>query len=622
MSWLYTLIVSSLIASSTADLPSNISGSASEPNVSAAVQTKDETERFEQTYPISANGRVSVGNINGSIVVEAWDRNEVKLEAVKTADTKEALDSVELRIDSRADYFSVEADYGKWKWGDSNKSRTNSVSVEFKLSVPRTANLNEIETVNGSITVSNFSNSTKISAVNGNVYATNLRGNALLSTVNGEVKADFDRVEVGTRVNLSTVNGRVNLSLPSDCNATVKADSLNGNITNGFGLPVRKGEYVGRDLHGRIGTGEAQVRLNTVNGELNIARKDDGRTKSPATNLLQTRRGGDADLDESVNVNLDSEKMNRDIQNAMRDAQRETARASMEAAKAIENARLKDVARLDKLKVEINDKAIEKSIKDGLRASQASLAALRDISWGGSPMVVRQSKSFTVKGTPKVTINADACGVKVRGWDKPEVKYSFTELAASRGEQGANVSESQNGNTIDLTVIETNGMPAAGGTEPCRMEVYVPRKADMKIITEGEIRLEGVSGELDIDGDDESIDVRGSDGKLKIRNTDGNVRVIGFSGELIAHTDDGEMLLDGDFSKINAEAIEGKYILTVPSNIDAEISATTDHVSFDQMNVNELDKTRWRLGSGSRKYTFRTAGGSLDVRNRDLVSVR
>jgi hypothetical protein len=220
-----------------------------------AVQYKDEVERFEQSYPLNANGRVSVGNINGSIVVEAWDKNEVHLEAVKTADSKETLAAVEIKVDSRPDSFRVEADYDQWKLqgrGD-QWQRNRRLEVQFKLSVPRGAVLDEIGTVNGSVTVSNFTNMTKASAVNGDVRAANLRGAANLSTVNGEVVGDFDRLESGSRISLNTVNGKVTLTIPSDSNATVRADSLNGPITNDFGLPVRKGEYVGRDLYGRIG---------------------------------------------------------------------------------------------------------------------------------------------------------------------------------------------------------------------------------------------------------------------------------------------------------------------------------------------------------------------------------
>jgi DUF4097 and DUF4098 domain-containing protein YvlB len=62
----------------------------------------------------------------------------------------------------------------------------------------------------------------KVSAVNGSVSANNIRGTAKLSTVNGEVRADFDRLETGSKISLETVNGKVNLLLPSDANATLK----------------------------------------------------------------------------------------------------------------------------------------------------------------------------------------------------------------------------------------------------------------------------------------------------------------------------------------------------------------------------------------------------------------
>ena len=43
----------------------------------------DETERIEKTFPLNANGRVAVSNVNGSINIRGWDRNEVQVVAVK-----------------------------------------------------------------------------------------------------------------------------------------------------------------------------------------------------------------------------------------------------------------------------------------------------------------------------------------------------------------------------------------------------------------------------------------------------------------------------------------------------------------------------------------------------------
>src|SRR6185295_5626407 len=113
---------------------------------------------------------------------------------------------------------------------------------------------------NGSVSIANFTNKMSISAVNGSVDASNVRGNVRLSTVNGELRADLDRLEPGSKISLETVNGKANLVLPSDANATIKAESVNGNITNDFGLPVRKGKYVGRDMYGRLGNGDVQIK--------------------------------------------------------------------------------------------------------------------------------------------------------------------------------------------------------------------------------------------------------------------------------------------------------------------------------------------------------------------------
>src|ERR1700758_4927085 len=52
-----------------------------------------ETEEFHQSYPISANGQIELRNINGPVEIKAWDRNEVKVDAIKRAGSKERLQS-------------------------------------------------------------------------------------------------------------------------------------------------------------------------------------------------------------------------------------------------------------------------------------------------------------------------------------------------------------------------------------------------------------------------------------------------------------------------------------------------------------------------------------------------
>jgi hypothetical protein len=58
------------------------------------------TEEFHNTYPLAAQGRIQIENINGPVHISAWDRNEVKVDAVKSARSQERLDQA--KIDIRA----------------------------------------------------------------------------------------------------------------------------------------------------------------------------------------------------------------------------------------------------------------------------------------------------------------------------------------------------------------------------------------------------------------------------------------------------------------------------------------------------------------------------------------
>ena len=635
MSWLYSLVFAGLLFSSNGDQALYRSQNNAAPVLTNELVIADEIEKFEQTYPLSKNGNVSVSNVNGSITVEAWDRDEVKLEATKIADTKESLADVDIRVEATADSFSVEADYKSWKWRDKrNENRNRKLEVEFRLSVPRTAVLNEIETVNGSVTVSNFTNVTKISAVNGNVVATNLRGAANLSTVNGTVTADFDRVDGTSKINLSTVNGTVSLIVPSDVNATLKADSLNGNITNDFGLPVRKGQYVGRDLYGRVGTGEAQIKLSSVNGRLSIGRKSDGRSPNPATNLLQNKKADedwDNDTDNESSA-VEAAKADREVARAMRESRKVTAESMKEAQKAIESIapqlekiKMDELKKLEKMKIDVDSHKIETQLKEGMMQQRAEIDRMRQSVWfSGTPTVEKKRNTIPVKGTPKVSIEAKGCAVSVRGWDRSEVQYVVTEVAGRRG-QSATVTEESKDSAVTLKVVNNADraafpMPAFQlNPERVRVEVYVPRRSNLRIVTDGEIRLDGVSGDIELKGADESINVRDVDGHMNLSANEAWVRVIGFKGDFDSQTACGDVFLEGDFKKLSAKATDGTVTLTLPEDANASFISNTE-VESEGVEVVREDEHTWRLGKGGSKFNFDFNAGKLVVRSSASVS--
>lgn len=640
MSWLYTIVFAGLMLSSQeSSVPPPDTGTEVCP--AAAEKLKiDETERFEQTYPLSAGGRVNISNVNGSITVEAWDRNEVKLEYTKIADTKERLADVEVRIDAKPDYFSVETDYGNWKTGNGDRWKNGGkLSVEFRLMVPRGAVLNEVETVNGSVMVSNFVNIIKVSAVNGSVNATNIRGTANLSTVNGEVKADFDRLEAGSKISLETVNGRVNLVIPSDANATVRADSLNGSIFNDFGLPVRKGKYVGRDLYGRLGSGEIQIKLNSVNGGLSIGRKSDGKNLSPATNLLPQKQKDEDDWDKddeddpelkSSVRHVDSVKLNKEVAKAVKESTKVSAVALADAQRElrrIQPAIAKIMAESVGLTAEVmKSEQVKIAVKDAMMQKE-TLARLANAAFFPSmPRVEMKSDSIAVKGVPKLIVEAKGCSVTIRGWEKSEVKYRVTQFSDPGNREPVRISEDHTDSTVTLK-LENPSYEARNGNffddaRRVRIEIFVPRKSNLKITANGEIRLEGVSGEIDLTGSGESLNVRDVDGKLRVSSSAGRIRVIGFKGEILAESSDGMISLEGDFQKLRARSSDGPILLTLPEGTQADLDATCDQINGEGIALARIGGdeklSKYRMGKGGSQFHVETQG-TIRVRGSGML---
>ena len=251
------------------------------------------TEEFHRTYPISAEGRIELDNINGSVHISSWDRNEVKVDAVKYADSKERLEEAKIEIESGQDYVSIRTRYpdhdNNWNWGSHN----NPASVEYTLTVPRTARLDEIKLINGALDITGMAGEVRASCINGRLEAHDLAGRAKLSTINGRMDAHFSQLS-GQDIELNSVNGSVELTIPSDSNAEVEASTVSGGISNDFGLHVNHHRFVGHDLRGEIGTGGAHIRLSDVNGRIEIQHAQDGYAVSP----VKDRNHGDKDDDE------------------------------------------------------------------------------------------------------------------------------------------------------------------------------------------------------------------------------------------------------------------------------------------------------------------------------------
>ena len=236
-----------------------------------AIADVESTE--EMTFDVDPGARISLENVNGDIDVVGGSGSQVQVTAHKKAGRQEYLDKLEIVVDADSDYVRIETRHPKREGGWFSWGEDSSGSVAYTLSVPSDVELDSIETVNGDVRIRAVSGMVKAGTVNGGLEVEDLSSDVSLETVNGKIVAEFAVLGADQRVDAEAVNGRIVIRLPADASARVTAETVNGSIdADDFGLEPEKG-FVGRDLSGTIGGGDARISLDTVNGSIQISKK-------------------------------------------------------------------------------------------------------------------------------------------------------------------------------------------------------------------------------------------------------------------------------------------------------------------------------------------------------------
>lgn len=227
----------------------------------------DAQETVTRTFEAGADARLRLKNVNGDVRIEAGAGDRFEVTAVKTADKQERLADIEIRFDASGGDLEIEVKHEQDGWS----RRYSAGSVEFTIRVPRGADLDGVELVNGDLEVRGVNGDVRAASVNGDVSGEDLGGNVALSTVNGGVSL----VASGRpdSIGLSSVNGAVELVLPADADASIEASTVHGEIRGTGGLEVKASKWVGSSLNGKIGKGAGtRIELETVNGSIEIRR--------------------------------------------------------------------------------------------------------------------------------------------------------------------------------------------------------------------------------------------------------------------------------------------------------------------------------------------------------------
>lgn len=222
-------------------------------------------EEFHRTYLLEAQGRVVLENINGDVHITAWDRNEVKVDALKRAYSQEHLDDARIVVDAARGLITIKTRYSE------HDDPEHPAIVDYTVRVPRTARLDQVKLVNGTLDIAGIKGEVRASSVNGAIRTRGLAGDVKLSTVSGRLEAMFDELEASRSISMNSVTGSIEVLLPMDAHADLQADTVSGGISSDFGLPIERGRFPGRHWSAALKGGGTRIRVSNVNGSISLA---------------------------------------------------------------------------------------------------------------------------------------------------------------------------------------------------------------------------------------------------------------------------------------------------------------------------------------------------------------
>jgi len=219
-------------------------------------------QRVSRDYPAGKNVRLELKNISGTITVETWQRDEIRVTAYM--ETRKA--SFNPRQTDTGLVIDIAAD---------NRGRGDVGDMNFKIQVPARSSV-DLETRSGQITVSNIqgelvrahiwtSGDIQLSGINAaRVFATN---------TTGDIYFDGEFASGGT-YEFKSGKGNITLRLPANCGFRLVATAPTKEIKMGpFWHEGMKLMSEGRRIVGDVGDGRASVTVTNYQGNINFLRR-------------------------------------------------------------------------------------------------------------------------------------------------------------------------------------------------------------------------------------------------------------------------------------------------------------------------------------------------------------
>ena len=286
--------------------------------LSAMPQQQQPSFDTDTTVSVSASTRLKLENVGGEVTIKAWDRNQVRIQAVHSSRTAVGISLSEssLRLSPKGsrgiarmggvvDYvLTVPAAMSIEIGGmyadviiEGTRGDISVQTVEGNINVKGGGEVLNLQTVNGKVTVAGARGRLDLRSVSEDIDVSDVVGDVVAETVSGDVtlaRIDGKRVEAQTvsgdvrfdgtlradgTYSFLTHSGDVVLGIPEGTSALIRTAVGNGDVSASFSLPASERSSRRRQEF-RLGSGGASVEIETFSGDIRLVRPTEIRSRT------------------------------------------------------------------------------------------------------------------------------------------------------------------------------------------------------------------------------------------------------------------------------------------------------------------------------------------------------
>lgn len=263
-------------------------------------------QQVDTTFAVSPGSQLDLYNHQGTVTVERWDRDELRIrarwdEGRRPVTIRESNSGIRVKVESRdAGMPYVEFDVtaprrmsmslqgveltARVEGGEGNIAVQ---SVEGSIDVDGGRGNVNLQAVDGPITVRDANGKISINAIDGPVTITDSQGAISVESVDGDVTlrgivsdnvavnvVDGDVVYAGAirddgHYFISTHDGDLDITLPENANARVSIATFDGDLVSDIPIQL-EGDFTQKRFSFTIGSGRALVELSSFDGVIRL----------------------------------------------------------------------------------------------------------------------------------------------------------------------------------------------------------------------------------------------------------------------------------------------------------------------------------------------------------------